>query len=123
MALGTLIVGIVTGRNAQLSSVSAQTVTKDKDKSTEMRLRHLVKHISIDMWIYLPFAKQILEALSALPLRLVMDRSQVGRGCMVLIVVSSNTYLYAGLSTGQESPYNSSVSHPGAYQSFAAHPC
>lgn len=36
--------------------------------------------------MYLPFARQILETLSAWPLVLVMDGSQVGRGCMVLMV-------------------------------------
>jgi hypothetical protein len=34
----------------------------------------------------MPFARQVLETLSALPLILVMDGSQVGRGCMVLMV-------------------------------------
>ena len=87
LTLAMLIAGIVTGRNAQLSSVSAETATKAKDKSTEMRLRRWVKHESIDAdVIYMPFAKQVLEALSALPLFLVMDGSQVGRGCMVLMV-------------------------------------
>jgi hypothetical protein len=87
LTLAMLIAGIVTGRNAQLSSVSAETATKAKDKSTEMRLRRWVKHESIDVdVVYMPFAKQVLEALSALPLFLVMDGSQVGRGCMVLMV-------------------------------------
>jgi hypothetical protein len=87
LTLAMLIAGIVTGRNAQLSSVSAETATKAKDKSTEMRLRRWVKHkcIEVDV-IYMPFAKQVLEALSTLPLVLVMDGSQVGRGCMVLMV-------------------------------------
>lgn len=87
LTLAMLIAGIVTGRNAQLSSVSAETATKAKDKSNEMRLRRWVKHQAIDAdVIYMPFAKQVLEALSALALILVMDGSQVGRGCMVLMV-------------------------------------
>ena len=36
--------------------------------------------------VYMPFAHQILEALSHMPLALVMDGSQAGRGCMVLMV-------------------------------------
>jgi hypothetical protein len=87
LTLAMLIAGIVTGRNAQLSFVSAETATKAKDESTEMRLRRWVKHERIDAdVIYLPFAKQVLQALAALPLALVMDGSQVGRGCMVLMV-------------------------------------
>jgi hypothetical protein len=87
LTLAMMIAGIVTGRSAQLSSVSAETATHAKEKSTEMRLRRWVKHESIDAdVVYMPFAKQILERLSALPLVMVMDGSQVGRGCMVLMV-------------------------------------
>jgi hypothetical protein len=58
LTLAMLIAGIVTGRNAQLSSVSAETAAKAKDKSTEMRLRRWVKHKAIDAdVIYMPFAK------------------------------------------------------------------
>lgn len=87
LTLAMLIAGIVTGRKAQLSAVSAETATKAKDKSTEMRLRRWVKHNSIETdVVYMPFASQILETLSSLPLILVMDGSQVGRGCMVLMI-------------------------------------
>ena len=87
VTLAMLIAGIVMSRNAQLSSVSAETATEAKDKSLEMRLRRWVKHGGIDAdAIYMPFARQILEALSGLPLVLVMDGSQVGRGCMVLMI-------------------------------------
>lgn len=87
LTLAMLIAGIVTSRKAQLSSVSAETATEAKDKSVEMRLRRWVKHAGINAdAIYLPFAKQILEALSDAELVLVMDGSQIGRGCMVLMV-------------------------------------
>jgi hypothetical protein len=87
VTLAMMIAGIVVSRNAQLTSVSAETATKAKDKSTEMRLRRWVKHAGIDAEaIYLPFARQILAALSDGRLMLVMDGSQVGRGCMVLMV-------------------------------------
>lgn len=87
VTLAMMIAGIVMSRNAQLTSVSAETATKAKDQSNEMRLRRWVKHAGIDAEaIYLPFARQILEALSNSPLVLVMDGSQVGRGCMVLMV-------------------------------------
>ena len=52
-----------------------------------MRMRRWVKHAEIDVEvIYMPFAQQILAALAAQLLVLAMDGSQVGRGCMVLIV-------------------------------------
>jgi len=74
VTLAMMIAGIVIGRNAQLSSVSAETATEARDKSTEMRLRRWVKYTGIDAdVIYLTFARQILEALSHSPLVLVMD--------------------------------------------------
>jgi hypothetical protein len=86
-----LISGIVVSRKAQLSAVSAETATKAKDKNTEMRLIGWFKHNSIDSdVVYVPFAVQILGALSALPLVIVTDGSQVGHGCMVLMVSMLN---------------------------------
>ena len=87
VTLAMLITGIVMGRNAQLSQISAEVPADAKDKSVEMRLRRWVKHAGIDPdIIYMPFTRQILEALSGSPLILVMDGSQAGRGCMVLMV-------------------------------------
>lgn len=58
-----------------------------KESSTKMRFRRWVKNASIDAdAIYMLFAKQILHAISDEPLRLVIDGSQIGRGCMVLMV-------------------------------------
>jgi len=87
VTLAMMIAGIVVSREAQLTAVSAETGAEAKDKSIEMRLRRWVKHpgIAADV-IYLPFAKQIPEALVQNPLIWVMDGSQVGRGCMVLMV-------------------------------------
>ena len=52
-----------------------------------MRLRRWVKRSQIDAEVvYLPFARQILEALVPLGLVLAMDGSQAGRGWMVLMV-------------------------------------
>jgi hypothetical protein len=85
--LAMMITGIVMSRKAQLSTMSAETPVEAKEKSIEMRLRRWVKHEKIEVEaIYLPFAQQILEALSSSPLVLVMDGSQIGRGCMVLMI-------------------------------------
>jgi len=87
ITLAMMIAGIVMSKKAQLSEMSSEIPTAAKDKSTEMRLRRWVKHDGIDEeMIYLPFAQQILNALSEQELVLVMDGSQVGRGCMVLMV-------------------------------------
>ena len=87
VTLAMMISGIVLSRNAQLSAMSSEIPTETKEKSIEMRMRRWVKEEQIDVEaVYMPFARQILEALSDLPLVLVMDGSQAGRGCMVLMV-------------------------------------
>ena len=87
VTLAMMIAGIVMSKKAQLSEMSSEIPTDAKDKSIEMRLRRWVKHDRIDGdMIYMPFARQILNALSEQELVLVMDGSQAGRGCMVLMV-------------------------------------
>ena len=87
VTLAMMVTGIVISRNAQLSQMSAEVPGKAKDKSVEMRLRRWVKQEKIDAdVIYMPFARQLLTALAGSPLVLVMDGSQAGRGCMVLMV-------------------------------------
>src|SRR6266542_4024645 len=86
VTLAMMISGIVLSRNAQLSAMSSEIPTDAKEKSIEMRLRRWVKAEIDAEAVYMPFARQILEALSQLPLVIVMDGSQAGRGCMVLMV-------------------------------------
>jgi hypothetical protein len=87
LTLAMMIAGLVTGRKAQLPAVSAEISTDAKDSSVEMRIRRWLKNDGIDAdVIYMPFAKQILQTLSDEPIKLVMDGSQIGRGCMVLMV-------------------------------------
>ena len=79
VTLAMMISGIVMGRNAQLSVMSSEIPSAAKEKSIEMRMRRWVKG-ELDVEVaYMPFARQILEALSHLPLVLVMDGSQAGR--------------------------------------------
>ena len=87
VTLAMMVTGIVLSKKAQLSEMSSEIPSAAKDKSLEMRLRRFVKHERIDEeMIYQPFAVQILQALAHRPLVLMMDASQVGRGCMVLMV-------------------------------------
>lgn len=87
LTLAMMITGIIMSKKAQLSEMSSEIPAEAKDKSIEMRLRRWVKHDQIDgELIYLPFAQEILSVLSKQELILVMDGSQVGRGCMVLMV-------------------------------------
>jgi hypothetical protein len=86
VTLAMMISGIVMSRKAQLSAMSSEIPIQTKDHSIEMRMRRWVKDDLEVEAVYLPFARQILEALSQQPLVLVMDGSQAGRGCMVLMV-------------------------------------
>ncbi len=87
VTLAMMITGIIMGRNAQLSAMSAEAPVDAKEKSIEMRLRRWVKHSKIGVEaVYMPFARQILQSLATAPLVLVMDGSQIGRKCMVLMV-------------------------------------
>jgi len=86
VTLAMMISGIVLSRKAQLSTMSSEVPSQAKDQSIEMRMRRWVKDDLDVEAVYMPFARQILEALSHLPLVLVMDGSQAGRGCMVLMV-------------------------------------
>jgi len=87
VTLAMMITGIVMSRKAQLSVMSEEIPEEAKNQSREMRMRRWVSHERIDVEMtYMPFAQQILEALAHVPLVLAMDGSQVGRGCMVLMV-------------------------------------
>jgi hypothetical protein len=86
VTLAMMISGIVMSRKAQLSEMSSEIPTETKEKSIEMRMRRWVKDDLEVEAVYMPFARQILEALCHMPLVLVMDGSQAGRGCMVLMV-------------------------------------
>jgi Transposase DDE domain len=86
VTLAMMISGIVMSRKAQLSTMSSEVPSKTKDQSIEMRMRRWVKDDLNVEAVYMPFARQILEALCDRPLVLVLDGSQAGRGSMVLMV-------------------------------------
>ncbi len=87
VTLAMMITGVVLSRKAQLAVMSEEVPSAAKDQSIEMRMRRWVKHDGIEVEVtYMPFAQQILLSLADSPLVLAMDGSQVGRGCMVLMV-------------------------------------
>lgn len=83
---GILVAGIVQGRSARLSSIANETPGAAKSKSVFRRLQRFVSNNNVDADAhFMPFATQIIEALSVNPLVIAIDGSQVGRGCMVLM--------------------------------------
>ena len=87
LILAMMITGILMGKKAQLSEMSLHVPHRAKPDSITKRFRRFVKNDSVDVDHYfLPFAREILSKLSSEPLYLALDASQVGRGCMVLMV-------------------------------------
>jgi hypothetical protein len=88
IVLAMMVAGIVTGRKAQLSEMSLHVPHQAKPESLAKRFGRFVKNKRVEVeTLYLPFAQEILAHLSDKPLFLAMDGSQVGRGCMTLMVV------------------------------------
>jgi len=87
VTLAMMITGIVMSKKAQLSVMSMEVPHPVKAESIEKRMRRFVKNQRIDVEVYyLPFAQALVQALASQTLVLAMDGSQVGRGCMVLMV-------------------------------------
>lgn len=86
--LAALICGLVGGRHAHLSTIADHAPSHGAtQESLIMRLRRFLQHDAqtVDAW-FLPVAHLLLQALAHQPIRLVMDGSTVGRGCLALLV-------------------------------------
>ena len=82
-----MVTGIVLGRKAQLSTISLEVPHQAKPASLEKRMQRFVKNERFEVAVnYLPFAKLILGHLADKPLLLAIDGSQVGRGCMAIVI-------------------------------------
>jgi hypothetical protein len=82
-----MVAGIVLGRKAQLSAISLEVPHPAKPASLEKRMHRFVKNQRVEVAVnYLPFAELILTHLADKPLVLAIDGSQVGRGCMAIVI-------------------------------------
>lgn len=87
VTLAMMITGIVMSHKAQLSVMSGEVPVWAKAASIEKRMHRFVKNGQIDVQAYyMPFATALIAALGHQRLVLAMDGSQVGRGCMTLMV-------------------------------------
>ena len=87
VVLAMMVAGIVLGKNAQLSRMSLQIPSSSKPSSLVERFRRLMKNERFETTVtYLPFSEQIIAHLSQHRMFIAMDGSQVGRGCMTLMV-------------------------------------
>jgi hypothetical protein len=86
--LVALICGLAGGRHAHLSTIADHAPSEGaKQESVIDRFRRWLKHDrqTLDGW-FLPVAKELLQTLATQPIRLVMDGSVVGRGCIALML-------------------------------------
>ena len=87
VVLAMMVAGIVLGQKAQLSKISLQIPSGSKPSSLVERFRRFTQNERVDVKAtYLPFAEQVISHLSQHRLFIAMDGSQVGRGCMTLMV-------------------------------------
>jgi hypothetical protein len=84
--LAMLINGLIGSRKTSLSAIATHTPTAAKRQSRIQRFERWLKNERIDAEVYfLPCARALLSSLPN-PLVLVMDASEVGRGCLALKV-------------------------------------
>lgn len=84
--LAMMVSGIVFGKNAQLSKMSLEIPTQAKPASLEKQFHRFVTNDEVVVKkFYLPFIEHILAHLGN-KITVIMDGSQVGRGCMTLMV-------------------------------------
>lgn len=86
VALAMMVAGMVLGKKAQLSELSYQLPSRAKPASVAKRFHRFVTAKTIEPTHYfMPFAEQIIAHLGK-KITVIMDASQVGRGCMTLMV-------------------------------------
>jgi hypothetical protein len=85
--LAALVSGIIGSRKVQSPAIASKVPDGQKRESRSKRFARFLqnKHVTPDAF-FLPYAQALLESLPAGPLVLIMDGSQVGRGCMVLML-------------------------------------
>jgi hypothetical protein len=83
-----MVTGIVLGRSCQLPKMAAKAPDGTHPDSRSKRFSRWVQHEAITPeGYYLPFVQALLTNLAALrPLVFVMDATEVGRGCLALMV-------------------------------------
>lgn len=85
--LAAFIHGIVRSKRTQLSAIARCDPNPIKVESRIKRLSRFVDNAHLDLESYFaPYAQVVLESLAMRPLVLVIDASEVGRGCAALML-------------------------------------
>jgi hypothetical protein len=87
--LAMFINGIVASKSTHTREVAKKTPTGAKVNSREMQLSRWYKNPAITYELYmLPYVEQVLAGLSERTLTIIIDGSEVGRGCMALMLTA-----------------------------------
>ena len=82
-----LVSGIVGSKKCHLSAIASKAPDGRPQETRVMRFRRFLQNTRIDQaTYYLPYIQSFLHNLPEGPLVLVIDTSQVGRGCLALVV-------------------------------------
>jgi hypothetical protein len=85
--LAALISGMVGSKRTNLPAIAGQVPDGTKRESRVKKYYRWLTHECIDAELdFLPFAEAVLRSLAHRPLVLAMDGSEVGRGCLTLMV-------------------------------------
>ena len=85
--LAALISGIVGSKKTYLPAIASKAPDSSKRESRAKRFAHFLQNPKVTPAdFFVPYAQALVESLPPGPLVLVMDGSQVGRGCMALMV-------------------------------------
>lgn len=86
--LAGMVTGIVLGKSCQLPKMAGKVPEAAKPDSREKRFSRWVQNDAITTDLYfLPYVRQLLTNLAAQrPLVFIMDGSEVGRGCLALVI-------------------------------------
>ena len=87
MTLTAIICGIVGSKSAQLPAIASKIPGPARRQSRITKFERWLKNetVTVDRY-YLPYVKALLQSLPDGPLVLVIDGSQIGRGCMALVI-------------------------------------
>ncbi len=85
--LAALVSGIVGSRSCHLPQIARKVPDGSKHESRSKRFARFLQNKSVTPeTFFLPYAQVLAESLPPGPLVLIMDGSQVGRGCMALML-------------------------------------
>lgn len=85
--LATLISGIVGSGKTNYPHIASKTPDLTQLESRVKRISRFINEVEADQSLqWLPFAAELLANLSVFTLVLMMDGSEVGRGCLALMV-------------------------------------